>query len=770
MPVGTGCPCRALGKRRLTATLLSLVLLAGCRGALESPPIDLSALLADPEVVGADHGSPVGLLGNFHGSILFDRGWSPPSPSRSRGNEHLRWALDGQSLFFFPPPVGPSSLLMRCQALSWDGAPQQTMTVTLNGQRIWDGNVKGSFERLTIPIPSAVVVRGLNAVQLDFGYAQRPVDVGINQDGRRLSVLFTELAVVPRGIEKPDQIRVGEGFLPATDGSFEIRLPLGRAITIPIPAASRLSLSLGAINGCDDCRYEVEVLTRNLDARVVGRGAAAAAAGSVIRFSTPGGAPAQLRLKVVDDLASASDPATLVTVNLPAGFLKRESREARAKRAERPSIFIYLVDTLRADAVGTSLAGIETTPNIDAFARDAVRYSRAWAPSTWTLPSVVSMLTGVYPSLHGIMQGGTKLSADNVPGLAGILSQHGYHSVGISQSFISSSRFGLDVGFDDFYLDNYLNSRELGSPRVRRALVEWLLHEYDAEKSIFGFIHTVDPHAPYSTEQLTTRRFAPLFPGSLPDGDYSPMAFMLGGYRDRPEEVARLRARYQDEVLFTDRNFGMFVALLKALDLYDNSVVLLVSDHGEEFAEHGGFDHGRTVFEELVRVPLYVKYPGSRWGGSVVDDRVSGVDLAPTLLELAGIDTSGLSFDGASLVASDDGTAAPPRDTAYSEVNPVASEHRAEVDLKTAVVGDIKCIFSGNRINQFHEEIPEWRVFDLAADAGELTELPLDSAAARQCMELVRRLSRAEDDRRPPPSEAIDEVDREKLRALGYIE
>lgn len=741
----------------------------GCGGHIGDPTFVPSTVVIDNEVVGFDYSAPIGLSAGVEGSLFFDKGWSPQSPAGDTG-VFTRWAMDGRSEFFFPGPPTSSSIYVRCRALSWNGSPTQTMAVTVNDVEVWAGALGPVFEEFMIPIPNSALSHGLNKARFDFAFARRPADVGINQDERRLSALFTALAIVPRETPLPMQLSDGPRMESAGEETARIQVPLGAAITIPVAPDSRLRFRLGEVEGCSEtCSVVADVLTRDSNPRTIGRVRVAKAAGAALDFASPAGAPSRLRLSFFDEGPRDVLAKHTVTLSLTLDSLGRKRPDQNGNRGKPPHVFVYLVDTLRHDAVGDVVRGVEMSPNIDAFARDAVRYVRAWAPSTWTLPSVVSTLTGTYPPTHGIMRGDTKFSLENVPGIAGVLSQHGYHSVGISQSFISSDRFGVDTGFDDFFLENYLNSRELGSSRIRRILTEWLVHEYQPAKSIFAFIHTVDPHAPYSHDQLTNHPFASIFPGALPDTSYSPLNFMLDGRSGEAREVSHLWARYQDEVVYADQQFGRFIALLNALDLYDGSVVILLSDHGEEFAEHGGFDHGRTVYEELVHIPLYIKFPEFRWAGTDVTERVSGVDLVPTLLELGGVDASGFSFDGESLVALGEGRLSQPRTSVYAEVSPVAGEHRSEVDYKTAVVGDIKCIFSGNLVNQFSEPIPEWRIFDLSADPGELAPLEVPGEHGAECVDIVRRFSETLDDRSRREAEGIDEVDREKLRALGYI-
>ena len=308
-------------------------------------------------------------------------------------------------------------------------------------------------------------------------------------------------------------------------------------------------------------------------------------------------------------------------------------RRASEKRS-LPHVFVYLVDTLRADSLSVYGGQSSVSPSLEAFSRDAIVYTNVHSASAWTLTSVVSLMTGVYPDRHRVYIG-EKLTEASFPTLALRLRSMGYATVGVSQSFIAGPKFGLDVGFDDFFLSDQLNGRRLLTQQVRGRLLRWLNHDWNGERPIFAYLHTVEPHAPYLPEDYDLELTAQAPPG-LPEEDYSPVRFLGRGFAADSAEVTHLRARYDAEVVYADREFGRFVDLLRHLGLYDESVIVFLSDHGEEFGEHGSFGHGRTMYEEMLRVPLMIKLPGSRDGGTRIDDLANVVDVLPTLLEVAG--------------------------------------------------------------------------------------------------------------------------------------
>jgi arylsulfatase A-like enzyme len=428
-------------------------------------------------------------------------------------------------------------------------------------------------------------------------------------------------------------------------------------------------------------------------------------------------------------------------------------------------VFVYLVDTLRADALGAYGGPSGLSPGMDAFARDAVVYERAYAASTWTLPSVASLLTGTYADRHGLMMGDEILPPSFRPSLPTLLAERGYRTAFLTQSAVVGRENGLDAGFAAFFLENHLNVTGLGSQRVRTLLARWLA-EPGPHGSPFAYVHTVDPHAPYSAGPPFDR-FARASPGRLEPEAYHPSTFGAHPRSGDPAEVAHLRGLYLDEVAYADREFGRFLDLLRLFDLYERSLIVLVSDHGEEFREHGGFEHGRTLYEELVRVPLIVKYPGERWAGTRVARPVSVADVAPTVAELVSAPAEG--FDGESLRPDRLERAAEARPV-FFQVAPLAGPGHGmgAVDLVGAVQGSTKCI--GNRTGKdaFGRAAPAWLAFDRDADPAERAPLAPSSEAAQACRALLER--RREERASAASARAVDPEALERLRALGYAQ
>ena len=294
---------------------------------------------------------------------------------------------------------------------------------------------------------------------------------------------------------------------------------------------------------------------------------------------------------------------------------------------DAPLVIVYLVDTLRADHTGPYGYARDTTPHLDAFAKDAVVFDQAVAHASWTKPSVASILTSLLPGQHRAVQLRDPLDASH-PTLAEMLHAKGYATgAAIANSVIYGTESSFDRGFDWFaglHGEGDQPSKLVGADAVVDAALTWLAARRGFPT--FLYVHTMDPHVPYAPPPPFDRMFephpAPGHPAQDPRTDYR-----------EPPDRERLIAQYDGDVAFGDREFGRFVRALKDRRLYDGALVIFLADHGEEFLDHGQWLHGRSVFDELVKVPLLVKFPRQRDAGRRVASQVQCVDVVPTVLE-----------------------------------------------------------------------------------------------------------------------------------------
>ncbi len=435
--------------------------------------------------------------------------------------------------------------------------------------------------------------------------------------------------------------------------------------------------------------------------------------------------------------AAASILATAAVLCLPAGCLSPPFDPAR------PDVVLIVVDTLRADHLGAYGYGRPTSPRIDALARQGTLFESAWAAAPWTLPSIMSIMTSRYPSSHRVENDGLRLAAD-VPTLAESLRAAGFSTGAFVSHVYVTEPFGFRRGFEsfeDFGLGRPGYRLEAGmeptADRVTDAALAWL--ERQGRKSVFLFVHYFDPHWPYAPPAAYRDLFPSDYRGSLDAGHDSiskfqdPAAPLPADYR------AFLVGRYDGEIRFVDDQIGRLLDGLRASGRGGRAWVILTADHGEEFKDHGSMGHGRTLYEEVVRVPLVIGRaavpPGSGGGaatgpgapGARVATPVSGVDLFPTIAALVGGAAVPAGAQGSSLapfLAAGGASPPPPDRTLVSETI------RLNAFRKAVRQGPLKLI---HFMDQNRAEL-----FDLSADPAEARDLSGSRPADR--LRLMRAL------------------------------
>lgn len=384
-------------------------------------------------------------------------------------------------------------------------------------------------------------------------------------------------------------------------------------------------------------------------------------------------------------------------------------------------IVLVSIDTLRSDRL--PLYGYEAieTPALDALGRDAILFSRAYSHVPLTLPSHVSILTGQLPPEHGVRDNiGYPFVPEGRPYLPAVLERQGYATGAAVSAFVLRGSTGLASSFD-FYEDqiDVVSGKDLGSLQrpggeTLEAARAWL--ESVAEQPFFLFFHIYEPHSPY----------------------------------EPPEPWAsRYRSPYDGEVAAADAVIGELVAGLERLGVYDDCLLILLSDHGEGLKDHGEQEHEVLLYRELLQVPLLMKLPGSRRGGSHVERPVQLIDIAPTVLSL--LDTEiPTRLSGRSLLAANpEGDAR----AIYGE-NFYPRLHFGWSDLGSLIRG---------RYHLIDGPAPE--LYDLVADPAERHNL---ARRERRVFAELRRGLRSFDRALVRPQE-VDRETREKLAALGYL-
>ena len=422
-----------------------------------------------------------------------------------------------------------------------------------------------------------------------------------------------------------------------------------------------------------------------------------------------------------------------------------------------PNVLLITVDTLRADHSSAYGYPRDTTPVLDALAKEGARFEIAYAPMSLTGPVHASLFTGLYPATHLLFDNGLALAGNHTT-LAELYSARGYQTAAVVSSFVLDAKFGFARGFahyeDDFEAETATSlvpewkGHKVPKAFDRRAnattdrAIQWLDEKRDSERPFFLFLHYFDPHAPY-----------------LPPGRFALR------YSDGTTHNEHQIDLYDGEIAFTDFEIGRFLAALSAAGLDRNTIVALTSDHGESLMQRDYWTHGLFVYEEEVRVPLIVRWPGHIPAGRVHREPVELVDLAPTLVELTALGVDTADFEGRSLAQALQG------DASLDPDRPVFLTRKYYKG--GLVMGDIPAIGRRFGIRQgiwkyiVGPEEGTYELYNLRLDPGETVDLYAERPKRAQKLAKVLERWRSTHAQRRSDATVSDE-DREALRALGY--
>ncbi len=326
--------------------------------------------------------------------------------------------------------------------------------------------------------------------------------------------------------------------------------------------------------------------------------------------------------------------------------LRFDCAERLKALSDRPNIVLIVVDTLRPDHLNSYGYDIrETDPFFKGLQENhGVKFNKVYSPSSWTLPAVASIMTSMHMSEHGsgirnFMYG--KLDSELVT-LAEILSSQGYDTAAFSVSFIISPHFQFNQGFDTFYDLSFFAFYWGGDGYAINHAKRWITK--NRERPFFVFFHLMNPHVPYSSGPYIRHSSLDKMRAIVIEDYMRSKAFNFYDSwklppppRERPEQKEnRLLKSYDGEIRRTNDSLEEFFAALQYEGLLDNTLIIITSDHGEEFKEHGGLEHGRTLYQEVIHVPLIIAGPMINNTGRSISCPVTTLDIMPTILELTG--------------------------------------------------------------------------------------------------------------------------------------
>jgi hypothetical protein len=312
-------------------------------------------------------------------------------------------------------------------------------------------------------------------------------------------------------------------------------------------------------------------------------------------------------------------------------FIKGQKDDLASNKYPNANVILIVIDALRADHLGCYGYPREISPETDKLAKEGIIFKNMLAQSSWTKPATASILTGLYPKSHGA-SGGNRIP-EQVNLLPEILGKYGYRSYAFTANSFTSKAYGFDQGFGKFYffqenVKKYESNIHIRSDQLSHFISKFILQLEDTNKN-FIYIHYMDPHYPYTPKdkffsRSNKREFTTSFP-------LQKSVLSLPGEEGHSIIQEAINA-YDDEILFNDKMIGRLMQTLKNKNMYSNSIIIITSDHGEEFFEHGNCEHGNSLYDEVLKVPLIIRLPDKIH--KTIVEIANQVDILPTILSL----------------------------------------------------------------------------------------------------------------------------------------
>ncbi len=543
----------------------------------------------------------------------------------------LRMTRDRSRVWFYSANGAATSATLH-GGFPGSDAEARPISYRVNGEHQAIARWKPQAETLELPFKGRAARVGWNALDIYVkrGRGEEPLEL----EGLRFGDSSVVVDEAPRSIA----IEGGELYMPSEsvlEASFEV--PEGARLQLrgvadsdgrgPAEAQARLM-------GSDGTWMPLSTLRLDPGEKGATRASLEEWTGEVVTLQLSVRGPRSAGVRWLE--AAVSGGGEPVDARAPV----RPAAAEASGRLGRPDVFLVVLDAARADAFGTYGAPYPT-PAVDGLATEGTRYERALAPSSWTGQSIPALLAGFHPDTLGTERWGDALP-DTVPTMAELMAGAGYRTVLWSQHPIYNRADSLVRGFEQV--------RYSGRRRRDRLPSRQLL--FERERPTFALVHLLPPHSPYAPPEPFRGSYTADYSGTLPA-----KLGALGrigkkrALRLTEADHTYIRGRYLENVAFADYLVGQLVGHLRATRRYRNSLIIVTSDHGEAFFEHGQFMHSRELYPEFIQIPLVVKWPATAAGHRPsIEAAVSLTDLLPTLVDGLGLSGADRGFQGRSLV------------------------------------------------------------------------------------------------------------------------
>ena len=620
------------------------------------------------------------------------------------------WGLKGGSTLWFEL-LSPNNiaLTLLCKAVHYEGAPSQSLKVIVNDQPLVSFNPTSSFREYRFYVPSSLLRKGVNYLQLVPKYAIAPrTAIEESKDIRKLSVCYDYLLLTPRlwhekgfrfdlsaisqdrELFPKEKSELPEGQLWAS-GFWE------RSYYLKIPPHSLLKYSFGFVTAEEDrispSTIEITIREDKGKQRLLGRvtldpkalKSQKRPAQGTMDLSSYWDKVVKLTLRFFPDETTSFNPATVVhfhpRITRDINKAKRVGSQERSDRywesklrkirekCAGANVIIFLLDAAQASHLSGYGYHRKTSPYIDGIAREGTMFLNGYCQAVYTRASTACLMAGLYPDVHYVLNQGTKLN-DDVLTMAEVFQNSGYHTAAFTANANSSSAFGYQQGFDYFYESFKKKAFRNMADDFLPALFPWL--EENKSNHFFLYVHFREPHSIIDPPPPFTDMFDKDYQGVVDLYHNKEQMILSGEIELTPRQIYHIVATYDASICYADSVIGKIIEKLKSTGLYDRTIIIVIADHGEALWEHGIFGHGHYLYDEVSQIPFIINLPTSiGLRGRKTEALVQTIDLFPTLVDILQLSAPNVVFQGKSLLPLIDGRIGTVNDLIYSRAESV---------------------------------------------------------------------------------------------------
>jgi len=577
-------------------------------------------------------------------------------------------ALSSELRFYTFFPHKDQRIILKCSPFSYPNSPAQYMTLSLNKNHVASCKLLEQKERYHFMLPAEYLQKGENILTFEFSYAKSPADVLGKKDKRNLAAKFKDLHFLDKKANTKNIFKEGEilVFNPLSKINYYLKLPRGAQLLFDLESQKvriskvRKNLKLG-IYVTEDRGKEKKIFEIPFRSHLKEKTSYALDLSDfedkIIRLS--------FRFDFAESMAESKALNFYGKLLKPRIEGKKEMTPEKADiskllrtrdEIKKTNLIIAVLDAAVPPRMSCYGYERETTPVIDHIAAEGFLFTHAYAQASWTLPSITSLFTSTYPITHRVWSLERKLS-DEAFTLAEALKEKGFKTCAITATASASSVFNLFQGFDEKF-ELYDEEKDNLKSRYRKLVVwaedflrpglDWM--QRHKNEQFFMYLHYLQPHEPYNPPEPFRDEFGRFYKSPLKEKTHLTPSLLERAKLTR-EDLEYFKAAYDENLKYADFYLGKFLQGLKDLGIYENTIVVIMADHGEAFLEHGSMGHSHTLYEEEIRIPLIIKFPNKfGLGGEKRDALVQSIDLMPTFMDIYGLKKRRQDMQGKSLL------------------------------------------------------------------------------------------------------------------------